>query len=174
MKLIDLLESLNYTTDITWVGDIGKFTVNDYQYYVTVRSASSAERSTYVHFFGSDIKVGNVDFALLLPNGKTTQDAVGVVGGSALKVFSVVAQGVAELIDRHQYDMVLCVAKRHASPTNFDSRSSAYEIIVDRTARRAGMIGNKIYETPSEVVFVVYKPSMIDGMDRVKQHLGTL
>ena len=171
MKLVDLLESLNYTTDIEWVDDLGKFTVQDHQYYVTVRPASAAERSTYVQFFGPDIKVGNVDFALLLSNGKTTQDTV---GGSAFKVFSVVAQGVAELIDKHHYDIALCVAKRHASPTNFARRSSAYEIIVDRTARKSGLIGKRIYETSSEVVFAVYKPSMIDGMHKVKQHLESL
>lgn len=174
MKIMDLLESLNFTSNIEWTEDVGRFVVDKHQYVITVRPASPIEQQTYTPFFGPDVKVGNVDFSLVLPGGEMTQDAIGIVGGSAFKVFSVVAQGVAELINKHGYDIVLCVAKQTASPSRYENRVSAYSIIVDRAARKAGRVGSKVYTTPTETVFAVYKTNMIDGMNKVKQHLQTL
>jgi hypothetical protein len=171
MKLIDILESLNYRTDIVWDGINGKFNINNQQFVVSIRAATTAEQQTYIQFFGKNIKVATVDFSTRLVDGSATQDLTHASGNTAMKVFSVVAQGVAEQTKVHGYDVVLCIAKRTASPTNYENRVSAYETIVDRAARKAGMLATKLYNADNETVYAVYKFDMFDDIHKLRQHL---
>ena len=171
MKVEDIIESLNFEAPIVWKGNIGSFTVNDNNFIVTVRPASPDEEQTFIPFFPTLPKVGNVDFSAILPDGTPTQDLTGMSGGTAMKVFSVVAQGVAEQVKQHGYDILLCIAKQKASPTNYQNRVRAYETIVERAARKAGRMYMLLVSTPSETIFVVYKYPLMDNMLVVKQHL---
>jgi hypothetical protein len=169
--LIDIIESLNYETSIVWNDDVGTFTVGDQKFTVTVRKATPQEQRTFVPFFETQPTVGNVDFSVFLPTGKTTQDLTSTSGNTAMKVFSVVAQAVKEQISKHNFDIVLCVAKRTSSPTKYQNRVDAYETIVDRAARKSGMVSTKIFSTNNETIYVVFKHEFTDNINKVKQHL---
>lgn len=136
-----------------------------------VRPATSKEEETFRPFFQQIPKVGNVDFWYYSGDG-TTQDTTGIAGSIAMKVFSVVAQGVREQVKKHRYDILLCVAKRKTSPTNFKNRVAAFETIVDRATRKAGMQPPMVLPSdPDSKVFVVYHPKYFDNMLKVKEHL---
>jgi len=173
--LIDIIESLNYETSITWNDDVGTFIIGDQKFTVTVRKATTQEQRTFVPFFETQQPiVGNVDFSVHLSNGKTTQDLTSTSGNTAMKVFSVVAQAVKEQISKHNFDVVLCVAKRISSPTKYQNRVDAYETIVDRAARKSGMLSTKIFSTNNETIYVVFKHEFADNINKVKQHLSKL
>lgn len=172
MKITDITESLNYQTDINWNdNDIGTFSINENNFKVEVRPATKKEQSTFTPFFTSPPSVGNVDFSLILPSGRTTQDLTGTSGSTAMKVFSVVAQAVSEQIKKHKYDIILCVAKQTSSPTNYQNRVEAYETIVERAARKAGMQPMVLLNRPTETIYVVYNFKFDDEIQKVKQHL---
>lgn len=171
MKLEDIIESLNYRATIEWSGDIGIFEINDQKFTMTVRPASAKEQQTYQPFFDIVPKVGNVDFSCILPDGQSTQNLTGLLGNTAMKVFSVVAQGVAELKQRYQYNVLLCVAKHDASPTNFDNRVQAYEVIVERAARKAGMQSMKIVDRPDEVVYAAFDHTLLTEINNIRLYM---
>jgi hypothetical protein len=173
MKIEDIIESLNFTTNIAWNGDVGTFEVNNQKFVITVRPANANERQTFVPFFGNRANVGNVDFSAVTPDGTLTQDLTSTSGATAMKVFSVVAQAVAEQIAQHQYNIVVCVAKQSASPTNYTNRVVAYETIIERAARKAGMLSMTLVSNVTETVYVVYKLELHAEMQHVKQHLDT-
>lgn len=171
MKIIDVIESLNYTTNIDWSDNVGSFIVGDKQYQVLVRPATADEQETFKPFFDVIPTVGNVDFAMLLPSGKTTQDLTATAGSEAMKVFSVVAQAVAEQVSAHGYDILLCVAKQTASPTNYQNRVRAYETIVERAARKAGMRSCLLSKRNGTAIYVVYSSQYHDNIKAIQQHL---
>ena len=172
MRIEDILESLNFTSPIEWKDSIGYFNISDQEFVVQVRPANHDEEQTFVPFFDTLPKVGNVDFSAVLPDGKMTQDLTGLSGNSVMKVFSVVAQGVEEQIDKHGYEILLCVAKSTASPTNFNKRVQAYETITDRAARKSGMHQIILSSTKDTTLFVVYHPKYVDNMIQIKNHLS--
>lgn len=172
MKITDILESLNFTTTINWNGHVGTFVVGDNTYKVLIRPATEKEQQTFVPFFDTPPKVGNVEFAMHLPSGETTQDLTGTSGSDAMKVFSVVAQAAAEQVKINGYEILLCIAKQTASPTNFENRVSAYETIVDRAARKAGMLSIRLPSDPSSAVYVVYAVKHEENISAVNQHLA--
>jgi hypothetical protein len=170
--IIDLVESISYIPDdLAWSGDTASFTVNGHKYSATVQPASPAAEKTYAQFFTPPPKVGNVDFSLYINDLTTTQDAVGTVNHGVFKVFGSVAHIVSELINRRGYQIILCIAKRQHSPTNYDQRVSAYNEITYRAAKNAGKAHLKMYETPNETVYAIFDHNLSDGMRRVQQHL---
>lgn len=173
--LKELFESLSYIPqDLTWKKDKGYFSVNGEQFEATVRPAGPREEKTFAYFFNPVPKVGNVDFSMIIGGNKTTQDTTGLMRSSAFKVFSGVAHVASILTKKHGYQVLLCIAKREHSPTNFASRESAYEVIVERLARKAGMTYTKLYTTPSETAFVIYQHNLSDGIDAVEKHMNSL
>ncbi|MCK9369692.1 hypothetical protein M0R04_07270 [Candidatus Dojkabacteria bacterium] len=174
-NLLDLLESLNYQPDVNWDGDVGHFYIKNQHFSATIRPANPIENKTFLPFFPEKSpKVGNVDFSMITSGDKTTQDTTGMMGSSAFKVFSGVAYIVSELSKKYNYDILLCVAKQKASPTNFQNRVDAYDIITDRAARKAGMMHSKMWTSPGETVFALYKPSFQSGIVRVKTYMDSL
>jgi hypothetical protein len=171
MTLTDVIESLNYTTPIAWSGGTGTFTVGDNRYDVLVRPATTDEQETFKPFFETPPVVGNVDFSMHLPSGKTTQDLTGTAGADAMKVFSVVAQAVAEQVTIHGYDVLLCVAKQTASPTNYQNRVRAYETIVERASRKSGMRSCLLSNHSGAAIYVVYAAQYENNISAVRQHL---
>ncbi|MCK9369609.1 hypothetical protein M0R04_06850 [Candidatus Dojkabacteria bacterium] len=172
--LRDLFESLSYIPqDLTWDEDEGYFSVKGEQFQATVRPATSDEEHTFSYFFDPIPKVGNVDFSMVIPGG-STQDTTGLMKSSAFKVFSSVAHVASLLTKKHGYQVLLCIAKKKHSPTNFKSRESAYEVIVDRLARNNGMTYTKLYTTPTETVFVIYHHNLRSGIAAVKRHMNKL
>jgi hypothetical protein len=170
--LLDLLETFDYTTTISWNDEVGTFEVDNQQFIVRVRPARRDEQQTFTPFFKDLPKVGNVDFSRILPDGMLTQDTTGLSGRSSLKVFSVIAQAVQEQIKTHGYDVLLCIAKKRASPTNFEKRVEAYQMIIDRASRKFNLFSMKLIETSKEVVFVLYTNNKFsDGLIKIQQHM---
>ena len=175
MQLLDILETFNYTTNITWGGNVGKFQIDEQQFVMTVRPAPVQESQTYLPFFDNERpNVGNVDFARILSDNTTTQDLTGTAPKSSLKVFSVVAQGVSEQMEKNGFNILLCIAKQAASPTNFKKRINTYEIIVDKIARKFSMYSTKLHESTTETIFVAYTHQFAVGIEKIKQHLNQL
>lgn len=134
LPLFDLIESFTFKGHIDWFDDVGYFSINDIKYVVSVNPASKNEEHTFAYFFNPIPKVGNVEFSAII-DVDTTQNTINQLGTSVFKVFAVVAQAVKHLINKYDYDILLCVAKRSASPDNFESRSNAYESITNRIAK---------------------------------------
>lgn len=170
--IIDLVESLrSVPPNLTWDGDMARFNVNEHTFYATVRPATPREEATFTPFFNPLPKVGNVDFSLV--QGDTlTQDTVGIVNHGAFKVFGGVAHVASELAKKHGYTVLLCIAKRQHSPTNYQSRVDAYQAITTRVAKDNGMLTTMLYQTSDETVYVVYQHNFHDGIIKVKQHLN--
>jgi len=172
MKITDILESLNYKSKIEWKNDgYGYFVINNHNFRMQVRQASENEKQTFIPFFKEAPKVGNVDFEFQKEDGTYTQDTTGILGASSMKVFSVVAQGVAEQIKNNGYEILLCIAKRSASPTGFESRMSSYETIVERAARKSGMSSIAMPSPDGTALFIVYHPKYTENILKVKNHL---
>ncbi|PPD51458.1 MAG: hypothetical protein CTY12_07845 [Methylotenera sp.] len=172
-SLISLVESLSWIpNDLNWSGDKGYFSVNEERFVATVRPATSNEESTFSYFFDPIPKVGNVDFSMIVGTNSATQDTTRLMKSSAFKVFGGVAHIVSELKKKHGYEILLCIAKRKHSPTNFESRVGAYEVIVDRAARNAGMDHVELLRTSTEVVFVIFNYNLHAGIQAVQKHLN--
>jgi hypothetical protein len=170
--LINLVESFNFIPDdLEWDEDAASFSINGERFIATVTPANDEENATYAYFFDPVPKVGNVDFAMITRSGERTQDTTGLMRASAFKVFAAVVHVVKIIRERRGYQVLLCVAKRKESPTNFQSRVSAYEVIVGRLSRGFHLVGWRLFETASEVVFAIFDPELRDGMNRVKAHL---
>lgn len=174
MKIQDILEAFDYKADIVWNGDEASFQVEQYQYKVVIRPATEQEQQTFEPFFDNykTLKVGNIEFSLVDHNGTYTQDSVGYVGSHAPKVFAGVSQAVTELNKRHDYDVLLAIAKKEHSPTNFKSRASAYYRIVDFLARKVGYASRKIIDNSNYVVFAVFKPKLLDNISDIVNHVN--
>lgn len=174
MKITDIFEAFDYKANIVWKNDVGYFSVVNQQFKVSVRPATTEEQQTLQPFFDhfSTLNVGNIDFSSINSDGTETQDTTGYVGSNAPKVFAGVAQVVTELQSKHQYDILLAIAKKKQSPTNFDSRVSAYVRIIDFLARRVGLSSLKLVSTPSFVVFAIFNSKLTDGMITIQQHLN--
>lgn len=166
-KIEDLVESLNFKTNITWTNNVGEFSINGIKFAMQVRAATPNEIKTFVPFFDKVPKIGNVEFSLITNDGKTTQETTGLLGNSAMKVFSVVAQGVAEEVERQGFDILLCVAKEN-------SRANAYDIITDRAARKAGMLEHRLPEYHGTHIFVVFKYKYKDNILQIHEHFEKL
>jgi len=169
--LLDLVESLGYIpTDLTWEGDVGYFSINNQKYSVTVTPAPKKDELTFVPFFEVLPKVGNMGFSMITTTG-TTQDTTNTMGSSAFKVFASVACAVNELIKRHGYQIILCIAKRGVSLINFDSRVNIYETLTTRIAKNSGMLSTKLYTTEDAVVFIVFNIHLHKGIIKVQNHI---
>jgi hypothetical protein len=68
--------------------------------------------------------------------------------------------------------VLLCIAKRQHSPTNYLSRVDAYQAITTRVAKDNGMLTTMLYKTTDETVYVVYQHNFHDSIMKVKQHLN--
>jgi len=120
--IINSYESFSYVSeDLIWNGDTARFSVGAEMFGATLTPSSPEDNATYAYFFDPIPKVGNVDFWMETDDEKT-QDSTGLMKSSALKVLASVALVVAELRKRHDYDILLCAAKRTHSPTNFENR----------------------------------------------------
>jgi hypothetical protein len=171
-SLIDLVESLGYIPeDLKWEGDIGIFSVNGETFEATVTPSTKKDEETFKYFFNPIPKVGNVDFSMITETG-STQDTTKKMRSSAFKVFGGVAFIVSELVKRYGYEVLLCVAKQKQSPTNYSSRVSAYESIVQTAARNVGMRSMKLFETPDSTGYVIFKHKLYTGMIAVRDHLN--
>lgn len=170
--LIDLIESLDYIPqDLTWDNDEGTFTVNGNRFVVTIRPATSNEKQSYASFFNPVPAVGNLEFSAVLAGLNRTQDTTNNTKSGVFKVFGGVAYAAEQLIDKHQYKIVLCVAKRKASPTNFPSRVEAYRNIIPRIAKNIGWFSMELLSTNNETIFVMCHPSCKEGIQAVRTHL---
>lgn len=168
----DLAESFNYVPqDVTWDGDVAIFAVNDHRYQATVVPATKAANATYSHFFNPIPKVGNVEFTLLTDNN-ATQDTVGTVKHGVFKVFSSVAYVATQLMERHQYQVLLCIAKRSSSPTEYQRRVEAYEEITRRIAKRLNKADMIVHDTPNETVYAIYNHDLHNGMKAIRDYLN--
>lgn len=174
MKIQDILEAFDYKADITWIGDEALFQIEQYQYKVAVRPATEQEQQTFEPFFDNyeTLNVRNIEFSLVDRDETYTQDSVGYIGSHAPKVFAGVSQAVTELNKRHNYDVLLAIAKREHSPTNFMSRVSAYYRIVDFLARKVGYASRKIIDNSNYVVFAVFKPKLLDNISDIVNHVN--
>jgi hypothetical protein len=170
--LINLIESYDYKPeDLTWDGDEGSFTINGERFIATVTPAKEEDEITYSYFFNPVPKVGNVDFSMVVDDETNTQDTTGVMKSSAFKVFASVARIVTELRGRHRYEILLCAAKREHSPTNFENRVRAYEVIVGRIAKNSHLSTMKLMASTNTVIYAAFNHHLYHGMLEVKEHL---
>lgn len=171
--LLDLLESLSYIpADLTWDDDKGTFTVNDNQFVASIRPATDAERQTFLPFFTSVPLVGNLEFSAVLPDKRYTQDTTDAIKTGVFKVFGGVAYVAEQLIHKHQYQIVLCIAKRTASPTKFSNRVEAYRNIIPRIVKNIGWNSVELVSTDVETVFAAHHPKYSNELKTIKQHLS--
>jgi len=177
MRLEDLFEMFTYEhKDITWDGDVASFELKGQKYTATVRSATTRELDTLIPFFGLDhgLKVGNIDFSATLPDGSTTQDLTGTIGSSVGKVIATVAQIGTQLKNKHKYDILLAIAKKQHSPTNYETRVHVYMRACEKIAKNVGLVDRELVSNQDFTVFAIFPYKLIDGMEKVKKHMDNV
>lgn len=172
MQLYELVEALTTMVPIDWKTDgVGFFEVNNQQFRVQFKEATAEARQTYLPFFEREIKVANIDFERVFDDGSTTQDLTGESTKESIMILSTIANAAKQQMEHGKVQILLAVAKRRASPTNFERRVSAYDSIVNYATRKSGLSSLKIMETPDEVVFAVFIHTMWDGIEKVQQYM---
>jgi hypothetical protein len=175
MKITDLFEMMEpgSVKDITWKGDTGFFTVGDTLFDATIRPAKSDEEQTFLQFFDTVPKVGNVDYGATGPDGVRTQDLTGRTGKQTVTVYSSIADICRHLIQKHHYEILLIIAKQESSPTQFQDRVDHYSRLSYYAAKKFGMMDMCLTSQPSYTTYAVFKPAYVSNMHNIRQHLET-
>lgn len=177
MKIEEIFEVIDYEhKDIQWDGDVAYFTINDQKYVATVRAATKNELDTLKPFFGEShtLNAGNIDFSAILPDGSETQDLTKTAGFSAGKVIATVVQIAVTLKNRHNFDILLAIAKKQHSPSNYETRVHVYARVCEKMAKRLGLTDQEITNNANYTVFAVFSRKLLDGMNKVKQHMDNV
>jgi hypothetical protein len=170
--LIELLETLNYNPlDLVWNNDEGTFSVNDHKFVVNIRPATSTENQSYSSFLNPVPLIGNLEFSAILDDYSKTQDTTNKAKSGVFKVFGGVAYVAEQLIKKYNYKIVLCIAKKKASPTNFSGRTEAYRNIIPRISKNIDWSSMELISNENETIFVIYHPSYSDGIQKIKNYL---
>jgi hypothetical protein len=169
--IIELVESYDYIPpDLKWKEDTGYFSLGGKDFMVTLTPSNPTAEDTFKYFFNPVPRVGNIDFSMLLDSGETTQDTTNEMKSQVFKVLGGVAYIASELCKKHNYQVMLCVAKKSSSPTNYQSRVNMYDGFAERIAKKNGMLSIKLFTSPESTGYAVFQPKLHDGMLAVRDH----